>query len=60
MGGMTDSRDEDTPSDPRVETPIRADKLAVAYRRRLSELGITYGVIPTLPSLGQSEWVGTC
>ena len=40
------------PLDPRVETPIRADKLAVAYRRRLSELGITYGVIPTRALVG--------
>ena len=44
------------PLDPRVETPIRADKLAVAYRRRLSELGVTYGVtygvIPTRTLVG--------
>jgi phenylpropionate dioxygenase-like ring-hydroxylating dioxygenase large terminal subunit len=40
------------PLDPRVETPIRADKLAVAYRRRLSELGVTYGVIPTRALVG--------
>ena len=40
------------PLAPRVETPIRADKLAVAYRRRLSELGVTYGVIPTRALVG--------
>jgi phenylpropionate dioxygenase-like ring-hydroxylating dioxygenase large terminal subunit len=34
------------PLDPRAETPIRADKSAVAYRRWLSGKGITYGVLP--------------
>jgi phenylpropionate dioxygenase-like ring-hydroxylating dioxygenase large terminal subunit len=34
------------PLDPLAETPIRADKSAIAYRRWLSELGVTYGVIP--------------
>ncbi|CUR56823.1 conserved hypothetical protein; putative ferredoxin subunit of nitrite reductase and ring-hydroxylating dioxygenase [metagenome] len=34
------------PLDPRAETPIRADKSAVAYRRWLSSKGITYGVVP--------------
>jgi len=34
------------PLDPRAETPIRADKSSVAYRRWLREKGITYGVIP--------------
>ncbi len=34
------------PLDPRAETPIRADKSAIAYRRWLSDKGITYGVIP--------------
>ena len=34
------------PLDPRAETPIRADKTAIAYRRWLGELGVTYGVIP--------------
>jgi phenylpropionate dioxygenase-like ring-hydroxylating dioxygenase large terminal subunit len=34
------------PLDPRAETPIRADKSAVAYRRWLSHKGLTYGVIP--------------
>ena len=32
--------------DPRAETPIRADKSAIAYRRWLSQKGITYGTIP--------------
>ncbi|MFA3918694.1 aromatic ring-hydroxylating dioxygenase subunit alpha [Ruegeria hyattellae] len=34
------------PLDPRAETPIRADKSAIAYRRWLSGKGLTYGVIP--------------
>lgn len=34
------------PLDPRIETPIRADKSAIAYRRWLSAKGLTYGVIP--------------
>ncbi len=34
------------PLDPRAETPIRADKSAIAYRRWLSSKGVTYGVIP--------------
>jgi len=34
------------PLDPRAETPIRADKVAIAYRRRLSDMGLTYAVIP--------------
>ncbi len=34
------------PLDPRAETPIRADKSAITYRRWLSDKGITYGVIP--------------
>ncbi len=34
------------PLDPRAETPIRADRSAIAYRRWLSELGVTYGVEP--------------
>lgn len=34
------------PLDPRAETPIRADKSAIAYRRWLSRKGLTYGVIP--------------
>ncbi|MGV8831208.1 MAG: aromatic ring-hydroxylating dioxygenase subunit alpha [Devosia sp.] len=34
------------PLDPRAETPIRADKSAIAYRRWLTQKGITYGTIP--------------
>lgn len=34
------------PLDPRAETPIRADKTSIAYRRWLGALGVTYGVIP--------------
>lgn len=34
------------PLDPRSETPIRADKLAIAYRRWLSQKGVAYGTIP--------------
>ena len=33
------------PLDPRYETPVRADKLSIAYRRWLSEIGLRYGVI---------------
>ena len=31
------------PLDPRAETPIRADMSAIAYRRWLRELGLTFG-----------------
>jgi phenylpropionate dioxygenase-like ring-hydroxylating dioxygenase large terminal subunit len=34
------------PLDPRAETPIRADKTSIAYRRWLAGKRITYGVIP--------------
>ena len=34
------------PLDPRAETPIRADKSAIGYRRWLSAKGLTYAVIP--------------
>jgi phenylpropionate dioxygenase-like ring-hydroxylating dioxygenase large terminal subunit len=34
------------PLDPRAETPIRADKTAITYRRWLMAKGITYGTIP--------------
>lgn len=33
------------PLDPRAETPIRADKSAIAYRRWLKAKGVTYGTI---------------
>ena len=34
------------PLDPRAETPIRADKSSIAYRRGLTGKGLRYGVIP--------------
>lgn len=34
------------PLDPRMEVPIRADRSAIAYRRWLRDLGVTYGVLP--------------
>ncbi len=34
------------PLDTRAETPIRADKSAITYRRWLTKKGLTYGVIP--------------
>ena len=34
------------PLDPRIETPIRADQSAIVYRRWLTDLGVTYSVIP--------------
>ena len=34
------------PLEPRAETPIRADKMAIAYRRWLADMGLAYGVIP--------------
>jgi phenylpropionate dioxygenase-like ring-hydroxylating dioxygenase large terminal subunit len=34
------------PLDPRAETPIRADKSAIAARRSRRQKGVTYGVIP--------------
>jgi phenylpropionate dioxygenase-like ring-hydroxylating dioxygenase large terminal subunit len=34
------------PLDPRIETPIRADQSAIAYRRWLNDHGVTYAVIP--------------
>ncbi len=37
------------PLDPADETSVRADRASVAYRRWLSELGVTYGVIPERP-----------
>lgn len=35
------------PLDPRAETPIRADKSAIAYRRWLRGKKVTYGVYPS-------------
>ena len=34
------------PLDPQAETPIRSDRASILYRRWLSDLGVTYGVIP--------------
>ena len=34
------------PLDPRAERPIRADRVAITYRRWLADHGVTYGVIP--------------
>ena len=34
------------PLDPRAGTPIRSDRASITYRRWLSDLGVTYGVIP--------------
>jgi phenylpropionate dioxygenase-like ring-hydroxylating dioxygenase large terminal subunit len=34
------------PLDPRAETPIRADKVAILYRRWLRDHSVTYGAIP--------------
>lgn len=36
------------PLDPRAETPIRADKVAIAYRRWLQGHNVTYGAIPAV------------
>jgi phenylpropionate dioxygenase-like ring-hydroxylating dioxygenase large terminal subunit len=36
------------PLDPRLETPIRADKSSIAYRRWLRSQGISYGTIPAV------------
>lgn len=49
------------PLDPRAETPIRADKAAIAYRRWLSAKGLRYGVIPAPESInaGGSDDVRT-
>ena len=37
------------PIGPRMEMPVPADKSSVAYRRWLSEIGLTYGVIRAEP-----------
>ena len=34
------------PLDPRAETPIRADRMAVVYRRWLQAIGLRYGTLP--------------
>lgn len=42
------------PLDPRSETPVRADKLSIAYRRWLSDIGLSYGVIRAFESAPNS------
>lgn len=42
---LENQRPKRLPLDPRAETPIRADKTAIAYRRWLRDLGVTYSVI---------------
>lgn len=43
------------PLDPRLETPVRADKLSIAYRRWLSDIGLSYGVIRASESVSDSR-----
>lgn len=43
---LENQRPRRLPLDPRAETPIRADKTAIAFRRWLSGKGLTYGVVP--------------
>lgn len=43
------------PLDPRLETPVRADKLSIAYRRWLSDIGMSYGVIRASESASDSR-----
>ena len=45
---LENQRPKRLPLDTRAETPIRADKSAIAYRRWLTTKGLTYGVIPAL------------
>ena len=43
---LENQRPKRLPLDTRAETPIRADKSSILYRRWLSELGVTYTTIP--------------
>lgn len=43
---LENQRPRRLPLSPGADTPIRADKTAVVYRRWLTEMGLTYGVIP--------------
>jgi phenylpropionate dioxygenase-like ring-hydroxylating dioxygenase large terminal subunit len=43
---LENQRPRKLPLDPRAETPIRADKSSIAYRRWLTAKGLRYGVIP--------------
>ncbi len=36
------------PLDPRAETPIRADRSAIVYRRWLQDHGVTFGALPAV------------
>ena len=42
---LENQRPRRLPLDPRAETPIRADKSSIAYRRWLVAKGLRYGVI---------------
>jgi phenylpropionate dioxygenase-like ring-hydroxylating dioxygenase large terminal subunit len=43
---LENQRPKRLPLDTRAETPIRADKSSILYRRWLSDLGVTYTTIP--------------
>ena len=43
---LENQRPKRLPLDTRAETPIRADKSSIRYRRWLSDLGVTYTTIP--------------
>ena len=43
---LENQRPRKLPLDPRAETPIRADKSSIMYRRWLTSKGVAYGVIP--------------
>ncbi len=43
------------PLEPRAETPIRSDKMSIAYRRWLADMGLTYGVTPPEGSRGRVD-----
>ncbi len=43
---LENQRPKRLPLAPQAETPIRADKSSISYRRWLSNLGVSYGVIP--------------
>ena len=43
---LENQRPRRLPLDPRAETPIRADRSSIAYRRWLADRGVRFGVIP--------------
>lgn len=43
---LENQRPRRLPLGSRIETPVRSDKTSITYRRWLSEMGLTYGVIP--------------